>query len=99
VGAGSMLMPYLMRKLKSAKEMVGTDLAYGFLTTALAGIVQLDLGDALLVPLLYLLAGSIPGTYVGVKVNERVHVRHMRLILSLLIMASGVSILARLTVG
>jgi uncharacterized membrane protein YfcA len=99
VGAGSMLMPYLMRKLKSAKEMVGTDLAYGFLTTAVAGIVQLDLGDALLVPLLYLLAGSIPGTYVGVKVNERVHVRHMRLILSLLIMASGVSILARLTVG
>jgi uncharacterized membrane protein YfcA len=95
IGAGSMLMPYLMRIMKSAREMVGTDLAYGFLVSLFAGLLQISLGNVLLVPLLYLLLGSLPGTYLGVKLNERVRVEHMRVILSVLIIGSGLAILAR----
>lgn len=96
VGAGSILMPYLMRKLKSAQEMVGTDLAFGFFTTLAAGGSQLTLGDVLYVPLLLLLAGSIPGTLVGAKLNERVKFHYLRPILASLIIVAGLSILVRL---
>jgi uncharacterized membrane protein YfcA len=97
VGAGSMLMPYLMRKLKSAKEMVGTDLAFGFLTTATAALLQSGLGNVLPSALLYLLAGSIPGTYVGVRLNDKLHVRHMRRVLGLAIMVAGILTLIKMS--
>lgn len=95
VGAGSILMPYLMRKLKSAQEMVGTDLAFGFVTTLVAGTTQVGLGDVLPVPLLLLLVGSVPGTYAGTLLNRRVHFRHLRPLLAFLIILAGASILVR----
>ncbi len=96
VGAGSLLMPYLMRKLRSTREMVGTDLAFGFSLTLIAAFLQTELGNVLLVPLLCLLAGSLPGTYLGVRLGKRVHVRHMKAILATLILIAGVSILVKL---
>lgn len=98
VGAGSMLMPYLMKKLRSAREIVGTDLTFGFFTTVVATLLQLNLGNVLFQPLLFLLAGSIPGTILGVRFNERVHVQHLRAILATIIIIAGISILVKLLV-
>ena len=96
VGAGSVLMPYLLRILKSTREMVGTDLAYGLIVALAAGMLQFSLGNVLLVPLGYLLVGSVPGTFLGVWLNEKMHPTHMRLIISIFVIAAGFAILAML---
>jgi uncharacterized membrane protein YfcA len=89
VGAGSLLMPYLMRRLKPAREMVGTDIVFGFFTTVAGALLQLGSGSVLPWALLYLLVGSVAGTHVGMRLNDRIRLLHMRRVLGVAIMAAG----------
>jgi uncharacterized membrane protein YfcA len=90
-------MPYLVRRVKSAGEMVGTDMVFGFFTTVAAALLQLGPGSVLPWALLFLLVGSVPGTCVGVRSNDRVRLLHMRRVLGVAIMAAGLLTLFKLS--
>ncbi len=95
VGAGSMLMPYLMRIMDSPKKMVGTDLAFGFTISLLGCLFHMSIGGVNPVVAGALLVGSIPGTFVGVRLNNRISRRPLRFLLSVMILIAGVSVLMK----
>lgn len=96
IGAGSLLMPFLLKKMRLVKAVVGTDLAYGFLFSLMAGILQFSLGHVLLGVVLLLLLGSLPGIYLGVTINNRVSVGQLKSVLAVLILIAGITSLIKI---
>ncbi len=93
VGAGSMLMPYLMKVMSSPRKMVGTDLAFGFTTSLLGCLFHMSIGGVDPAIAGALLMGSLPGTVVGTRLNKGISRRSLRLLLSVMILVAGVSVL------
>lgn len=85
IGSGSVLLPLLLRLMKNPHKMVGIALFFGLVMTGVSSFFHFGLGsiDYLVVGLL--LAGSIPGTFLGVKLNKKVSAAKLRRILVIII--------------
>jgi len=90
VGSGSMFalaMIYLYRLGPS--ELVGTDIAHGFLLVTAAGLMHAGIGNVDYLLMLNLLMGSIPGVIIGSTLSSKFPAKPLRTIMALMILISG----------
>jgi hypothetical protein len=92
VGAGALgttILFFLYPKL-SAVAIVGSDLAYAVPLTFVAGMGHLSMGSVDLTLLLSLLAGSLPGIYLGSHLGFRLPDRFVRTTLAVMLFGIGI---------
>ncbi|MCL8206918.1 MAG: sulfite exporter TauE/SafE family protein [Actinomycetia bacterium] len=94
IGAGSLLAPALLLGTRLApRKLVGTDVATGLFLTAAAGLTHLGGGTVSLPLVLNLVAGSLPGAWVGSRLALRVPNRPLRVMMSGFVLLSGLALL------
>jgi len=96
VGSGSLLMVFLLLFTPfPIGELVGTDIAYGLATMALAGALHVRMGHFDGGLFLRLLVGALPGVAIGARLTRTIPERHFNWLFSVLYLSLG----ARLLVG
>jgi uncharacterized membrane protein YfcA len=96
VGSGSLLMIALLVLVPlPLGSLVGTDILFGLVTTALAGSLHLEMGNFNANLFLLLVAGEVPGVIIGSRLTRRVPERYITWLFSILYFSLG----ARLLVG
>jgi uncharacterized protein len=94
VGSGSLMIVLLLLlyPMLSSSRLVGTDLVQAIPLVASAALGHLLFGDFRLDLTASLLAGSIPGVYLGAKVSSRAKDGIIRPALALVLIASGLKL-------
>ncbi|MEY3037043.1 MAG: hypothetical protein RLZ34_1653 [Pseudomonadota bacterium] len=94
VGAGAVGMLVLMLLLPhlSVTRLVATDLAYAVPLTALAGLGHWQLGHVDRTLLGTLLMGSVPGIWLGLKLQHLAPARGLRALMATLLALAGVKL-------
>lgn len=97
VGAGALgtVSLLLLYPTLAPVKVVGTDLAYAIPLAAVAGIGHWTLGNIDWQLLITLLAGSVPGIWLGSLVSARIPERLMRSVLATVLLAVAVKCLWR----
>lgn len=96
VGSGSLLMISLLVLVPlPLGSLVGTDILFGLVTTALAGSLHWEMGNFNANLFLLLLAGEVPGVIIGSRLTRRIPERYITWVFSILYFSLG----ARLLVG
>jgi uncharacterized protein len=96
VGSGSLLMIALLVLVPlPLGSLVGTDILFGLVTTALAGSLHLEMGNFNPNLFLLLVAGEVPGVIIGSRLTRRIPERYITWLFSILYFSLG----ARLLVG
>ena len=95
VGSGSVMIVLLMLLYPalSSNELVGTDLVQAIPLVLSAAIGHLFFGDLQVALTLSLLAGSIPGVYIGARVSSRAPDRVIRPVLVIVLIVSALKLL------
>jgi uncharacterized protein len=95
VGSGSLVivMLLLVYPMLRASELVGTDLVQAVPLVASAAAGHLLFGDVKLELTASLLAGSVPGAYLGARLSSRASDAVVRPALALVLVASGTKLL------
>lgn len=94
VGGGVAIMPYLLNVTKDSKKAIGTDIAYGFFVSLVAGLFHFSLGNVNFSLILPLLVGAVPATAAGALLASRTG-RHdlLRLAITIIVILSGIAVL------
>lgn len=97
VGAGviGMMILLLLYPRHPAIKLVGSDLAHAVLITGIAGLGHAGLGTVNYEMLLYLLAGALPGIYLGTRVGFRLPDAKLRPLISGLLLFIGAGMLTK----
>ena len=96
VGSGSLLMISLLVLVPlRLGSLVGTDILFGLVTTALAGSLHWEMGNFDTSLFLLLVAGEVPGVVIGSRLSRRIPERYITWLFSILYFSLG----ARLLVG
>jgi uncharacterized protein len=96
VGSGSLLMISLLVLVPlPLGDLVGTDILFGLVTTALAGSLHWEMGNFNASLFLLLVAGEVPGVIIGSRLTRRIPERYITWVFSILYFSLG----ARLLVG
>jgi len=96
VGSGSLLMIALLVLVPLPMgSLVGTDILFGLVTTALAGSLHWEMGNFNASLFFFLLAGEVPGVIIGSRLTRRIPERYITWLFSILYFSLG----ARLLVG
>ncbi|MEJ2009024.1 MAG: sulfite exporter TauE/SafE family protein [Acidobacteriota bacterium] len=96
VGSGSLLMISLLVLVPlPLGSLVGTDILFGLVTTALAGSLHWEMGNFDSRLFLLLVAGEVPGVIIGSRLTRRIPERYITWVFSILYFSLG----ARLLVG
>ncbi len=96
IGSGSLLMIFLLLLVPLPfGELVGTDLAFGLATMAMAGTLHLRMGHFSSLLFVRLVAGALPGVVLGSRLTRRLPERYFSWLFSILYFSLG----ARLLVG
>jgi uncharacterized membrane protein YfcA len=96
VGSGSLLMISLLVLVPlPLGSLVGTDILFGLVTTALAGSLHWEMGNFNASLFLLLVAGEVPGVIIGSRLTRRIPERYITWVFSILYFSLG----ARLLVG
>lgn len=94
IGSGSLFALALMYFFQmKGKEVVGTDIFHALLLVTAAGLVHMQFGNVNFPVVLQLLIGSIPGVLVGSLLSAKIPTLYLRLIISVLIMVSGIKLI------
>ena len=95
VGSGSLLMIALLALVPlPLGSLVGTDILFGLVTTALAGSLHLKMGHFNPSLFLLLVAGEVPGVIIGSRLTRRVPERYITWLFSILYFSLGARLLA-----
>lgn len=89
VGAGTILVPFLMKVIRSPRHVAGTSVFYGLVITAIGGLLHYTIGNVWPLLVALLLVGSVPGAYVGVKITKLAPPRTLALIFIFVIFFAG----------
>lgn len=92
VGSGVMIT-LLLLTIMPAKRVVGTELLHAFVLVALSSAIYLYLGFVNFVVLALIVAGSLPGTYLGVKFASYLPTNYLKAILMVLLFLVGLFLL------
>lgn len=96
VGSGSLLMIALLVLVPlPLGSLIGTDILFGLVTTALAGSLHWEMGNFNASLFLLLVAGEVPGVIIGSRLTRRIPERYITWLFSILYFSLG----ARLLVG
>jgi uncharacterized protein len=95
VGSGSLMIVLLMLLYPalSTNSLVGTDLVQAIPLVVSAAIGHLFFGDLQIALTASLLAGSIPGVYIGARVSSRAPDRVIRPVLVVVLIVSALKLL------
>jgi uncharacterized membrane protein YfcA len=96
VGAGAIGVTALMILYPSLplSRIVAADIAYAVPITLVAGLGHASIGQVDWSLLIQLLAGSLPGIWLGSRLNSRWSDKALRTLLSLLIAYAGIKLIA-----
>lgn len=96
IGAGAIgaTLLLLLNPRLQAHRIVGTDIAHAVALTLVAGIGHATLGHVHWVLLAALLAGSLPGIWLGARLTRSLPDRAVRALLSVSLVAAGLKVLA-----
>jgi len=95
-GAGAMMLPVLVKKCNCPpKHVAGTSVLFGVVISAVGTILHFNLGTVPIFLVVFLLIGSIPGVFFGVKLVSRISPRKLIAIFSMIILAAAVFLLNR----
>jgi uncharacterized protein len=91
VGSGTLMMAVLLLayRILPTEKLVGTDVFYGFVISAVAGIAHLGAGHVEWAIVGSLLIGSVPGVWLGSKVSARAPEHVLRPALAGVLLLSG----------
>lgn len=90
VGSGSVVIVLLLLFFASSpQELIGTDIVHAIIVTGFTGALQFRLGNIDPILVLALVAGSIPGAFVGVKLSGRLPARWLRGTLCTVLLLTG----------
>jgi len=95
-GAGAMTLPILVRKCHCPpKHVAGTSVVFGVAISAVGATLHYTMGNVPLPLVGLLLAGSIPGVIVGVKMTNRISGRKLIIAFTGIIMIAAIFLLSR----
>jgi uncharacterized protein len=95
VGSGSLLMISLLVLVPlPLGSLVGTDILFGLVTTALAGSLHWKMGNFNANLFLLLVAGEVPGVIIGSRLTRRIPERYITWLFSILYFSLGARLLA-----
>ncbi len=95
VGSGSLLMISLLVLVPlPLGSLVGTDILFGLVTTALAGSPHWEMGNFNSSLFLLLVAGEVPGVIIGSRLTRRIPERCITWLFSILYFSLGARLLA-----
>ena len=95
VGSGSLLMISLLVLVPlPLGSLVGTDILFGLVTTALAGSLHWEMGNFDGSLFLLLVAGEVPGVIIGSRLTRRIPERYITWLFSILYFSLGARLLA-----
>ncbi|MHB8481971.1 MAG: sulfite exporter TauE/SafE family protein [Nitrospiria bacterium] len=91
VGSGSLIVPVLLALFPrlSSRNIVGTDVFHAAILVSIAGLAHLHSGNVQLPMVVSLLVGSLPGVYLGSKMNMKVSEKVLRPVLASMLMLTG----------
>lgn len=94
IGSGSLFALALMYFFHiQGKDVVGTDIFHALLLVTAAGLVNVQFGNVNFPVVFQLLCGSIPGVLIGSRLSTKVPTFYLRVIISILIMLSGIKLI------
>jgi uncharacterized membrane protein YfcA len=95
VGAGAIgvTMLLLIYPSLSIKKIIGTDIAHAVPLTLISGIGHAAIGTVSFSLLLYLILGSIPGVWLGAKLNAKANDEWVRILLVIILLGIGIKLI------
>lgn len=95
-GAGAMTLPILVKKCHCPpKHVAGTSVIFGVAISAVGTILHYNMGNVPILLVLFLLIGSIPGVFLGVKLVSKIHPRKLIATFSMIILIAAVFLISR----
>jgi uncharacterized membrane protein YfcA len=95
-GAGAMILPLLVKKCHCPpKHVVGTSVLFGVAISAVGTILHYNMGNVPITLVLFLLIGSIPGVFLGVKLTSKISSRKLIAVFSVIILVAAIFLLSR----
>jgi uncharacterized membrane protein YfcA len=93
VGAGTILVPVLLKVVRSPKHVAGTSVIFGLVASFIGALLHYTLGDVPIYLVAFLLIGSMPGVLLGVRIASTISPRKLTFIFAIIILAAGLLIL------
>jgi len=95
-GAGAMILPILVKKCHCPpKHVAGTSVLFGVAISAVGTILHYNMGNVPFLLVLFLLIGSVPGVFLGVKLTSKISPRKLITAFSVLILVASVFLISR----
>jgi len=95
-GAGAMTLPILVKKCHCPpKHVAGTSVVFGVAISAVGATLHFTMGNVPLHLEGLLLAGSIPGVVIGVKLTNRISGRKLITVFTFIILVAAVFLISR----
>ena len=95
-GAGAMILPLLVKKCHCPpKHVAGTSVLFGVAISAVGTILHYNMGNVPITLVLFLLIGSIPGVFLGVKLTSKISPRKLIAVFSVIILVAAIFLLSR----
>ena len=95
-GAGALILPILVKKCHCPpKHVAGTSVLFGVAISAVGTILHYNMGNVPFLLVLFLLIGSIPGVFLGVKVTSKISPRKLITIFSIIILVAAIFLISR----
>ena len=95
-GAGAMTLPLLVKKCYCPpKHVAGTSVVFGVAISAVGAILHYNMGNVPIFLVFFLLIGSIPGVFLGVRMASKISPRKLIAIFSGIILVAAVFLINR----
>ena len=96
VGAGTILVPVLLKVIRSPKHVAGTSILFGVISTAIGATLHGVSGNVLWHLVVVLLIGAFPGVLLGVRIASTISPQKLKIIFTVIIFAAASLILSKL---
>ena len=95
-GAGAMTLPILVKKCHCPpKHVAGTSVIFGVAISAVGAILHYNMGNVPIFLVLFLLIGSIPGVFLGVRIASKISPRKLIALFSVVILVAAIFLINR----
>ena len=95
-GAGAMTLPILVKKCHCPpKHVAGTSVIFGVAISAVGAILHYNMGNVPIFLVLFLLIGSIPGVFLGVRIASKISPKKLIALFSVVILVAALFLINR----
>ena len=95
-GAGAMTLPILVKKCHCPpKHVAGTSVLFGVAISAVGTILHYNMGNMPIFLVLFLLIGSIPGVFFGVRLASKISPKKLIVLFSFIILIAAIFLISR----